>query len=342
MLGLYCGTILYPLARLWYWLGWYTTWGTLLLLALLGIPFVFGLLRFMTRVKVPGLRSNALLTWQGLCFVLFPVVLVGEIVNLVAPIEHLQLGFFALAAWALVAVFCFYHASRLFVRTVKVKTAVPATGKKVVQLTDVHIGSRSVKFLENVVAQVEKLQPDYVVITGDLVDSSSVTKEHLEPLARLTAPTFFTIGNHERYEDCETIVNWLESLGINVLRNRSVDFAPFQFVGIDDAESPHKVRMELETIKKIENRLRILLYHRPLGAEDASSWGFHLMLSGHTHRGQIFPFNFLVNRFFKYTHGDHEIDGMHLHVSTGTGTWGPQMRLGSRNEVTQLVFESDI
>ena len=71
---------------------------------------------------------------------------------------------------------------------------------------------------------------------------------------------------------------------------------------------------------------------------NAAAWGFDLMLVGHTHRGQIFPFQLIVKRFFALTHGTHRFDQMTLHISTGTGTWGPILRLGSHNEITRIVF----
>ena len=82
----------------------------------------------------------------------------------------------------------------------------------------------------------------------------------------------------------------------------------------------------------------MLLYHRPNGARDAARWGVDVMMSGHTHNGQIYPFNFLVKRMFPLTAGSFDVDGMLLHVCPGTGTWGPLLRLGSRSEITQVTF----
>ena len=105
-------------------------------------------------------------------------------------------------------------------------------------------------------------------------------------------------------------------------------------------ESSKKVRLEQhlkgadfenETYK---SRFNILLYHRPSGWEDAISHGVDLMLSGHTHNGQIFPFNFLVKQQFARIKGHYQKDNAHLYVNCGTGTWGPLMRLGSLNEIS--------
>ena len=107
-----------------------------------------------------------------------------------------------------------------------------------------------------------------------------------------------------------------------------------QFVGIDDSDNPGHVADTLPSIAMDKSKYRILLYHRPLGWEDAREHGIELMLSGHTHNGQIFPFNLLVKTRFKKIHGLYQNGGSALYVSPGTGTWGPIMRLGSVNEIT--------
>ena len=107
-----------------------------------------------------------------------------------------------------------------------------------------------------------------------------------------------------------------------------------QFVGIDDAERKDQVRRELVNFTPAEDTFKVLLYHRPDGAQDAADWGADLMLTGHTHRGQIFPFNFLVKKVFPRLYQSYQVDNMLLYVSPGTGTWGPVMRLGSKCEIT--------
>ena len=206
------------------------------------------------------------------------------------------------------------------------------------QISDVHIGSRRSGFLKRIAARITAEHPSAVFITGDLVDARGISIDELAPLGQLGAPTYFTTGNHERYEDHEDILERLSALGIRVLRNESVDAHPFQLVGIDDADAYDTVKNALAGIEPIPDRTRVLLYHRPNGAEDASAWGADVMLTGHTHHGQIYPFNFLVKRMFPRTKGSHDVGGMLLHVCPGTGTWGPFLRLGSRCEITSLRF----
>ena len=96
------------------------------------------------------------------------------------------------------------------------------------------------------------------------------------------------------------------------------------------------MRRRLEALKPDPEALPVLLYHRPDGARDAAAWGARLMLCGHTHNGQIVPFNQVVRRVFPLIQGRYQVDGMTLYVSPGTGTWGPVLRLGSRCEITRL------
>ncbi|MFB3105280.1 MAG: metallophosphoesterase, partial [Pseudomonadales bacterium] len=183
---------------------------------------------------------------------------------------------------------------------------------------------------------VNQLSADYVFITGDLIDGRNISEQELSVLANLKAPTYFIIGNHERYVDLEAICTRLGNLGVLVLRNESHTLGDIQLVGIDDAEARTQVSAVLTTIEPLPDKFRILLYHRPDGVRDAAAWGAHLMLCGHTHSGQIFPVNYLVKRFFPQFRGTYQEKDLLLYISPGTGTWGPVLRLGSRSEISMI------
>ena len=224
--------------------------------------------------------------------------------------------------------------TRDHVRTVEVSAPDSARDKRLVQISDVHIGSRQPGFLRPIVNKVNALSPDYTLITGDLIDMHGIDEESLSPLGEINSPTLFCIGNHERYVDLEDICGRLTNLGVEVLRNASVVKNDLQFIGIDDAERKDQVERHLRAFTPADNTFKVLLYHRPDGAEAAARWGADLMLTGHTHRGQIFPFNLLVKRVFPRLYQSYQVDDMLLYVSPGTGTWGPVMRLGSKCEIT--------
>ena len=185
--------------------------------------------------------------------------------------------------------------------------------------------------------RVNALEPDLVLVTGDLIDLMNLPGDALEPLSGVVAPAFFTIGNHERYIGSDAVCARLASLGVTVLRNERATWGKLHIIGIDDAEARDEVACVLDRIGTAEsNRFTILMYHRPDGIEDAARFGVDLMLCGHTHNGQVVPFNWLVKRQFPRIHGRYDIGDMVLYVSPGTGTWGPTMRLGSSNEITVL------
>jgi predicted MPP superfamily phosphohydrolase len=177
------------------------------------------------------------------------------------------------------------------------------------------------------------------VITGDLIDFSGITRDQLRALGTFDAPCFFAIGNHERYVDLTAICERLRSLGVRVLRNEAALAGPFQIIGIDDVDKPTTVAKTIETIGVARDRYSVLLYHRPDGFDSAAEHDVKLMLAGHTHAGQIIPFNFIVKKVYPRLRGLYREGESLMYVSPGTGTWGPILRFGSRSEITRFVFE---
>lgn len=337
-LGLYILGVVYPVIRLWTWLVPNPLITLIVPLVFVVIPAIPRFLRPRRRVPIGRSLNVFLMTWLGFCFELSLVVYPLEIVRLFVNTDDQTLGFVALAVWIALGLLSFFNAQRVAVSKLTISASNGASGKTLAHITDIHIGTHPKRHLERIAQRIEKLNPDVVLITGDLVDSSHVDANDLEPLSELSAPCFYTIGNHERYEDCDAIVGWLREHGVNVLRNEAVEFEPFQFIGIDDAESPATVRNALAKLEPAEDLYRVLLYHRPQGHFEAAKWGVNLMMCGHTHHGQVFPFHLIVKRFFKIFRGTHNIDGMTLHIGPGTGTWGPRLRLGTRNEIAHVAF----
>jgi predicted MPP superfamily phosphohydrolase len=159
----------------------------------------------------------------------------------------------------------------------------------------------------------------------------------LAALTRCPVPIYFSIGNHERYEDLDEIIARLTRLGVHVLRTATLQHGEVQLIGIDDRDHPLQVQYELAKVDVDQSSFVLLLYHRPRGLRAAAAAGVDLMISGHTHNGQIVPFNLVVARVFEKTVGLFREGATQLYVSPGTGTWGPIMRLGSRGEIT--LFE---
>ncbi len=228
------------------------------------------------------------------------------------------------------------------VRVAIKKLARPASGMRIVQLSDVHVGPTIGKgFIADVVSRVNALRPDVIAITGDLVDGSvEELAEHVAPLAKLEAKhgVFFVTGNHEYYSGADEWIAHLGTLGIKVLQNEHVRIGGehgFDLAGIDDHSARPDLRRALAG--RDDSRACVLLAHQPRGIELADELGVDLQLSGHTHGGQMFPWNLFVRLQQPFVAGLHELaKGAQIYVSRGTGYWGPPMRVGAPAEITEI------
>ncbi len=227
-----------------------------------------------------------------------------------------------------------------------------ASGMRIVQISDVHVGPTIGKdFIEDIVGRINALNPDVVAITGDLVDGSvEELAMHVAPLAKLQAKhgVYFVTGNHEYYSGVDEWIAHLEKLGIKVLRNERVRIGGehgFDLAGIHDHSSSGYGRGHGSDLKKAldgrdEERACVLLAHQPRGIELADELGVDLQLSGHTHGGQMFPWNFAVRLQQPFVAGLHRLRRAQIYVSKGTGYWGPPMRVGAPAEITEIELVS--
>ncbi len=264
------------------------------------------------------------------------------------------LGAAGLAGAALLA--SLWLGRRVLVKRVNVPLArlpLALQGLKIVQLSDVHIGpTLGKRFLDTVVDKVNALDPDVVAITGDLVDGSVARlASSVAPLARLRARygVFFVTGNHEYYSGADAWCAHLKGLGVRVLRNERVSIGDggqsLDLAGIDDYSAHHfggghGADLERALTGRDPARELVLLAHQPRAVVEAERSGVGLQLSGHTHGGQIWPFNYLVRLQQPVTSGLVHFGRSLIYVSNGTGYWGPPMRLGSPAEITELVLEA--
>ena len=219
---------------------------------------------------------------------------------------------------------------------------------KIVQLTDLHVGPTLGKaWLEDIVRRTNALDPDLIAITGDLVDGSVADlAAHVAPLGDLRARdgVFFVTGNHEYYSGVEAWLDHIRTLGVRVLRNERVPIRAadgFDLAGVDDYTAEgmadgHGMDIRRAMHGRDSERAVVMLAHQPKAVELASQHDVDLMLSGHTHGGQIFPWGHAVRLQQPYVAGLFDHGPTKLYVSCGTGYWGPPMRLGSPAEITLL------
>ena len=232
---------------------------------------------------------------------------------------------------------------------VKVKD-LPVERFNLVQLTDIHVG-RTVKrdFIQKLVDKTNQLNPDAVVITGDLFDLPVQQIEYdLYPLKDLGAPTYFILGNHEYFHGPGEAIDYMRKLGITPLLNEHVEIGEgdkkFNLVGINDVIGvrtglyPPDVQQAYQAVD--QDKACIVLAHQPRMISEMDDYRCDLMLSGHTHGGQIFPFGLLVMTAQPYLAGLHQhANDKQIYVSRGTGYWGPPMRFLAPSEISQLILQ---
>lgn len=222
---------------------------------------------------------------------------------------------------------------------------------KIAMLTDIHLGKNLHKdFLDKLIVEVNLQKPDMVVIVGDLVDTNP--KELQNYISRLndlnsTYGTFYALGNHEYYHGIEEVLDLLKKYtNMKILLNQNLDLGFINIAGLGDlvglskglyAPDLARVKVDLNTSKP-----SILLAHQPKTALLYDLSDFDLVLSGHTHGGQIFPFMFLVKLQQGFIRGLYDLgENTKLFVSSGAGFWGPSLRVFAPNEIAILNLKGE-
>jgi predicted MPP superfamily phosphohydrolase len=224
-------------------------------------------------------------------------------------------------------------------------------GFTLAHLSDLHLDLvHGREWLAEVVEKTNALNPDLIAITGDLAEGSvSQFRDDVEPLKGLSAPNgvFFVTGNHEYFHDLDGWLNFLDRIGIRVLRNEREGIgdpdAGFELAGVDDHDGGriapgHGPDLQRALDGWDRARPLVLLAHQPRIIGEAARQGVDLVLSGHTHGGQIWPFSYLVYLQQPYVRGLKELNGTRLYLSSGTGFWGPPMRLGTTAEIALITL----
>ena len=278
-----------------------------------------------------------------------------DILNIYFRFSPLRFGLIAFGIAALLSIYSIWNASYQRIKYVDVPIEGLKKNLKLVHLSDIHIGHfRGAEFLEKMVRKTNDQNADAIFITGDYLDARIALKdEHFEPLRKLNAPVYFVEGNHDEHTDIHAINQKMREVGVRVLENEIIQFNGIQIVGLNhmlaDKEtydmhaSPSKptVKSTLATLPIQSNQPSILLHHAPNGIKYANQHGIDLYLAGHTHAGQIFPFNLLSELLFEYNRGLHDFNGTKVFVSEGIGTAGPPMRLGTQSELVVINLIAD-
>jgi len=227
--------------------------------------------------------------------------------------------------------------------TVPIKN-LPASweGRKIAQISDVHLGAiNRTGFMKHIVEEVNRVNPDMVVITGDLFDGVGDDLGSLvSPLAALhpTLGTYFVTGNHETYHGVDSCIAALDGLPIKVLRNDIIDLDGVQLLGIEYPLREQKIVLDTILQRLQPGRPTIALFHMPSGMDLFKKYGVNLLLCGHTHVGQMWPFNYITHRVYHgYDYGLKTDGDFSIYTNSGAGSWGPPYRTNVRPEVAVVT-----
>jgi len=219
----------------------------------------------------------------------------------------------------------------------------------IVMLSDLHLGRLVDRMqLEKIVEEINHLNPDLILMPGDIIDDRIdvfVEQNMMEVFRNLNPPLgiYASMGNHEyiggHIEDAE---KYFKQSGIIVLRDEYLKVADmFYIVGREDKSLERSKRIPRRALKEIlldaDKQLPIIMLdHQPVDMDEANENGVDIQLSGHTHRGQLFPFRIFTRKIFTVDWGYEKIDNLNMIVTSGVGTWGPPIRVGHRSEIVNV------
>lgn len=322
--------------------------------AILSVSFVpASLLAFrFTNVFVRAFYRAAAV-WVGLLSFLFLASLLAWTITVVASLAGTHLPFHAVteACFALgttLGLLGVFNANwtRITRAQIRLENLPEAwRGRKAALISDLHLGHvRNGSFLRRMIAKILDEAPDAVFIAGDLYDGTAIDAHTAAaPLSGLKAPrgVYFVAGNHEQFGDDSRYLNAVAAAGVRVLRNEKVEIEGLQIVGVPYSQAANgSLASVLGRMPLDRDRASILLTHAPDHPEIAEAAGFSLQLSGHTHLGQFIPWSWFARRVYRqFVYGLSRIGKMQVFTSSGAGTWGPPLRLGSNPEIVVLQFE---
>jgi uncharacterized protein len=326
-----------------------------LAVGLLSISFVVASL-LAHRYTNPALRAfyRAAAVWLGLLSFLFVAAVGSWVVFGITTVLHRPLNFHFMVQYLYAVAFAigFFGVinagwTRITRATVRLANLPSAwRGRKAALISDLHLGHvRNGNFLRRMVAKILDEGPDAIFIAGDLYDGTAIDAARAaEPLSKLTAPhgVYFVAGNHEQFGDDSKYLQAVKAAGVRVLDSEKVEADGLQIVGVpyNHATRGEHLASVLKSVRLDRERASVLLVHAPDHPEVAEAAGVSLQLSGHTHLGQFVPWSWFARKIYRqFVYGLSRIGKMQVFTSSGAGTWGPPLRLGSNPEIVVLQFE---
>ncbi len=326
-------------------------------LIILGLSFIAAsALAFFFDNPFTGIYYTVAASWLGVATYLFlasclyaiALIIVRYFVTTGSEMYVNYFGMMLVAVALALSIYGLIHARSIKVKTVNVSLPqMPASwvGKRAVWISDIHQGAvYSLDFAKEIAGRVAELKPDIIFIGGDFYDGTKVDETAvIKPFADLHPGlgTYFITGNHEEFGNNAHFLTAVKSAGITVLNDEMVNIQGLQLIGVDDRDSINSTKFQsiISSFSIDKSLPSILLKHQPSQLDIASQAGITMQISGHTHKAQIWPLSIFTHLIFKgYDYGLNKWGDMIVYTSSGVGTWGPPMRVGSDSEIVVFDF----
>jgi uncharacterized protein len=295
-------------------------------------------------------------SWLGFGFYILLAAGITWVVVLLARLFGFNLDVALLGRWlllvaVLVGVYGVFNANNLRVREIEISLPnLPAAwqGRTAIWVSDIHLGQvRNLKFAQKISSRISSLNPDIVFIGGDLYDGVAADLNALaEPFGRIKAPlgVYFITGNHEEFGDNAKYLDAIRKAGIKVLLNEKIDVdgVGVAVTGVDYKDTTDEARLSeiFDKLNLSSTQVNILLNHQPTGLKTAEAHNVSFQISGHTHQAQLYPLSLFTQLVFHgYDYGLKSYGKMQVYTSSGVGTWGPPMRVGTASEIVRIKFK---
>jgi predicted MPP superfamily phosphohydrolase len=324
-------------------------------LALLGLALFSPFIMFLKRAFHGGALEQvyaAGYAWMGIIFLAALVFACSDLAALLlrryAWFKPLPFACATLTLLAIIVGWALYGGHKtpdIKEVTVTVADLPPALeGLRIAQISDMHVDSNfKLRQYAAIADRINAARPDLLLITGDLIDPGITCREEIGELTARIKPrlgVFGSLGNHEYYYGLGNAMDCYAAFGIHLLKNDSFDLGDLRLIGLGDIHTEHLTREDVTGIlnKHKDGKFTILLSHQPVFYAEIAATGNYLGFSGHTHRGQIFPFHIFTRLVYKYFYGLYKVGGSYFYVTSGAGTWGPPLRWLAPAEIPVITL----
>ncbi|WP_192929598.1 metallophosphoesterase [Alkaliphilus serpentinus] len=314
-----------------------------------GVSYVLG--RLIRKFKYGFIVSYFGSIWMGILSISLFVLMIKEVLLYIINGYDYQINTIAFTLIPILSLVSITIAKKgPILKTIEIKYQKTMKNQlRIIHLSDIHLGLlTSKKWVNELVESCNGLEADLILITGDMVDDEYEKIKKFAPILKTLKAkvgVYAVSGNHEIYSGYEGFKRFCGDANIEVIDNKRIELEDITLIGVDDssnrrgANANHQLKDLLTDSDSA--KLHILLSHQPVKFREAVEAGIDLQLSGHTHRGQIPPLNFIVAIIFKYSYGVYRYKNSYIYTTSGTGTWGPPMRLFSNSELVKIEISQE-